>query len=163
MFTFVEQGTVNADNGFVCTSNKGSAVVGTNNLAFAQFSGAGQITAGDGLDKSGNTISLDIQSNGGLIFASTELTVDLSASSITGTLAIGDGGTGATTATAALTALGLSNYAKTLIDDADAAAARTTLGLGSIATQAANSVAITGGSITNLTTFDGITIDGGSY
>ena len=59
--------------------------------------------------------------------------------------------------------LGLSNYAKTLIDDADAAAARTTLGLGSIATQAANSVAITGGSITNLTTFDGITIDGGSY
>jgi hypothetical protein len=57
----------------------------------------------------------------------------------------------------------LSNYAKTLIDDADAAAARTTLGLGSIATQAANSVAITGGSITNLTTFDGITIDGGSY
>ena len=73
------------------------------------------------------------------------------------------GGTGATTASAALTALGLSNYAKTLIDDADAAAARTTLGLGSIATQAANSVAITGGSITNLTTFDGITIDGGSY
>ena len=39
-FTFVEQGTVNADNGFVCTSNKGSAVVGTNNLTFAQFSGA---------------------------------------------------------------------------------------------------------------------------
>ena len=49
-FTFVEQGTVNADNGFVCTSNKGSAVVGTNNLTIAQFSGAGQITAGDGLD-----------------------------------------------------------------------------------------------------------------
>ena len=52
MFTFVEQGTVNADNGFVCTSNKGSAVVGTNNLTYAQFSGAGQITAGDGLDLS---------------------------------------------------------------------------------------------------------------
>ena len=58
-FTFVEQGTVNADNGFVCTSNKGSAVVGTNNLTIAQFSGAGQITAGDGLDKSGNTLSVD--------------------------------------------------------------------------------------------------------
>ena len=26
-----------------CTSNKGSAVVGTNNLVFSQFSGAGQI------------------------------------------------------------------------------------------------------------------------
>ena len=55
-FVFVEQGTVNAENGFVCTSNKGSAVVGTNNLTFAQFSGAGQIIAGNGLDKSGNTL-----------------------------------------------------------------------------------------------------------
>ena len=162
-FVFVEQGTVNAENGFTCTSDTGSAVVGTNNLTFAQFSGAGQIIAGDGLDKSGNTLSVDLKANGGLVIESTELAVKLDASSITGTLAIGDGGTGATTASAALTALGLSNYAKTLIDDADAAAARTTLGLGSIATQAANSVAITGGSITNLTTFDGITIDGGSY
>ena len=162
-FVFVEQGTVNAENGFTCTSDTGSAVVGTNNLTFAQFSGAGQIIAGDGLDKSGNTLSVDLKANGGLVIESTELALKLDSSSITGTLAIGDGGTGATTATAALTALGLSNYAKTLIDDADAAAARTTLGLGSIATQAANSVAITGGSITNLTTFDGITIDGGSY
>ena len=162
-FVFVEQGTVNAENGFTCTSDTGSAVVGTNNLTFAQFSGAGQIIAGDGLDKSGNTLSADLKANGGLVIESTELALKLDASSITGTLAIGDGGTGATTATAALTALGLSNYAKTLIDDADAAAARTTLGLGSIATQADNSVAITGGSITNLTTFDGITIDGGSY
>ena len=162
-FVFVEQGTVNAENGFTCTSDTGSAVVGTNNLTFAQFSGAGQVIPGDGIDKSGNTISVDIKSNGGIGIESTELALNLSASSITGTLAIGDGGTGATTASAALTALGLSNYAKTLIDDADAAAARTTLGLGSISTQAANSVAITGGSITNLTTFDGITIDGGSY
>ena len=106
-FVFVEQGTVNAENGFVCTSNKGSAVVGTNNLTFAQFSGAGQIIAGDGLDKSGNTLSLDLKSNGGLVIESTEIAVDLAASSITGTLAIGDGGTGATTASAARTALGL--------------------------------------------------------
>ena len=162
-FVFVEEGTVNAENGFTCTTDTGSAVVGTNNLTFAQFSGAGQIIAGDGLEKSGNTLSTDLKANGGLVIESTELALKLDASSITGTLAIGDGGTGATTATAALTALGFSNYAKTLIDDADAAAARTTLGLGSIATQAANSVAITGGSIINLTTFDGITVDGGSY
>ena len=106
-FVFVEQGTVNAENGFVCTSNKGSAVVGTNNLTFAQFSGAGQIIAGDGLDKSGNTLSLDLKSNGGVVIESTELAVDLSASSITGTLAISDGGTGATSASAARTALGV--------------------------------------------------------
>ena len=107
MFTFVEQGTVNADNGFTCTSNSGSAVVGTNNLVFAQFSGAGSVTAGDGLDKSGNTLSLDLKSNGGLVIESTEVAVDLGASSITGTLAIGDGGTGATSASAARTALGV--------------------------------------------------------
>jgi len=88
MFTFVEQGTVNADNGFVCTSNKGSAVVGTNNLTYAQFSGAGQITAGDGLDKSGNTLSVDLKANGGLVIESTEIAVDLAASSITGTLPV---------------------------------------------------------------------------
>ena len=107
MFTFVEQGTVNADNGFTCTSNTGSAVVGTNNLVFAQFSGAGSVTAGDGLDKSGNTLSVDLKANGGLVIESTEIAVDLAASSITGTLAISDGGTGATSASAARTALGV--------------------------------------------------------
>ena len=160
-FVFVEKGTVNGNNGFVCTTDV--AVVGTNALTFTQFSGAGQVIAGDGIQKSGNTLSLDLKANSGVIISSTELAIDLSASSIAGTLAIGDGGTGATTASAALTNLGFSNYGKTLIDDADAAAARATLGLGSISTQAANSVAITGGSIQNLTTFDGITIDGGSF
>ena len=106
-FTFVEQGTVNADNGFVCTSDSGSAVVGTNNLTIAQFSGAGQITAADGLQKSGNTLSVDLKSNGGLVIESTEVAVDLGASSITGTLAISDGGTGATSASNARTSLGL--------------------------------------------------------
>ena len=160
-FVFVEKGTVNGNNGFVCTTDV--AVVGTNALTFTQFSGAGQVIAGDGIQKSGNTLSLDLKANSGVIISSTELAIDLSASSIAGTLAIGDGGTGATSATQALTNLGFSNYGKTLIDDADAAAARSTLGLGSISTQAANSVAITGGSIQNLTTFDGITIDGGSF
>ena len=87
-FVFIEQGTVNAENGFVCTSNKGSAVVGTNNLVFSQFSGAGQITAGNGLEKSGNTLSVDLKSNGGLVIESTELAIDLAASSITGTLPV---------------------------------------------------------------------------
>ena len=88
MFTFIEQGTVNADNGFVCTSNKGSAVTGTNNLTFAQFSGAGQITTADGLQKSGNTISVDLKANGGLVIESAEIALDLAASSITGTLPV---------------------------------------------------------------------------
>ena len=106
-FTFIEQGSTYADVGFVCSSNKGSAVTGTNNLAFTQFSGQSNVTAGNGLDKSGNELSLDLKANGGLVIESTEACVDLSASSITGTLAIGDGGTGATSASAARTALGL--------------------------------------------------------
>lgn len=55
MFTFVEDGTNNADNGFVCTNN-GAITIGTTAITWVQFSGAGQITAGNGLTKTGNTI-----------------------------------------------------------------------------------------------------------
>ena len=55
MFTFVTEGTTNADSGWVLTTND-TITLGTTALAFAQFSGAGQITAGAGLTKSGNTI-----------------------------------------------------------------------------------------------------------
>lgn len=67
------------------------------------------------------------------------------------------------TGSAAASTTTLSAFGRSLIDDADATAARTTLGLGTISTQSAASVSISGGSITNLTTFDGITIDGGTY
>ena len=57
MFTFVEQGTANADSGWVLT-NDGTITLGTTALTFAQFSGAGQIVAGNGLTKSGNTLNV---------------------------------------------------------------------------------------------------------
>lgn len=52
------------------------------------------------------------------------------------------------TGTDTVTTTTLSAFGRTLVDDADATAARSTLGLGTIATQAANNVTITGGSIT---------------
>lgn len=57
MFVFVEEGTTNGDNGFVLTTNQ-PITLDTTALTFTQFSGAGQITAGDGLTKSGNTINV---------------------------------------------------------------------------------------------------------
>ena len=56
-FTFVEEGTVGNDNGYVCT-NTGAITIGTTAITFVQFSGAGQITAGDGLTKNGNTLDV---------------------------------------------------------------------------------------------------------
>jgi hypothetical protein len=49
-----------------------------------------------------------------------------------------------------------SSFGRSLVDDADAAAGRTTLGLGTIATQNSNNVSITGGSIDNITIDCGI-------
>ena len=106
-FVFVEAGSANGDKGFVCTTNKGSATVGSDSLAFSQFSSSGEVTAGDGLQKSGSELSVDLKSNGGLVIESSELALKLDASSITGTLAISDGGTGGTSSSVARTNLGV--------------------------------------------------------
>lgn len=57
-FVFVEDGSVYADTGWVCTSNAPADVIGTNQLTWVQFSAAGVILAGNGLTKVGNTISV---------------------------------------------------------------------------------------------------------
>ena len=54
-FAFVEQGTTNADAAFVMTQDT-AITFGSTAINWTQFSGAGQITAGDALTKSGNTI-----------------------------------------------------------------------------------------------------------
>jgi hypothetical protein len=56
-FTFVEQGTTNADSGWVCTSDQGGTI-GSTNITWSQFSGAGQVTAGAGMTKTGNTLDV---------------------------------------------------------------------------------------------------------
>ncbi|HEV2403741.1 MAG TPA: hypothetical protein VGS08_06100 [Candidatus Saccharimonadales bacterium] len=79
-YVFTEHGTVNAGAGFVCTTT-GTVTFGSTSITWTQFSGAGEITAGTGLTKSGNTISLSTP------------------------VSIGNGGTGQTTQQAAINAL----------------------------------------------------------
>ena len=54
-FVFVEEGTIGSNNGYTFT-HTGQPTFGTTDLDVSQFSGAGQITAGAGLIKDGNTI-----------------------------------------------------------------------------------------------------------
>ena len=98
LFVFVEQGSTLADTGWVLSTD-GTITLGTTGLSFVQFSSAGQVTAGDGITRTGNVLSAKLKSNGGLVIESGNIAVDLGAASITGTLAVGDGGTGATTLT----------------------------------------------------------------
>jgi hypothetical protein len=58
-FTFIEEGTTNADAGFVCTTNA-PVTMGSTAINFTQFSGAGAITAGDGLSKTGDTLDVNV-------------------------------------------------------------------------------------------------------
>jgi hypothetical protein len=84
-FVFVEAGTVNAGSGWIVTvpgSDSAWSAYGTSNIQWTQFSGAGEITAGTGLSKSGNTISLSTP------------------------VSIANGGTNATSVAAAKTSLG---------------------------------------------------------
>lgn len=137
-FTFVEEGSTLADTGWVCTVDAGGTL-GTTPVTWAQFSGAGSYTAGTGLTLTANQFS------------------------ITDTLTALEAGTyGSATQTITqtvnqqgqITAISHQNIAIPLSQITDA---------GTMASQNANNVSITGGSITNLTTFDGITIDGGTY
>ena len=85
-------GTLTAGSNVTITNGAGSITIASTDTNTTY-------TAGDGLDLSGTTFSTDLKSNGGLVIESTELAVDLGASSITGTLAVDDGGTGQTSYT----------------------------------------------------------------
>ncbi len=61
-FCFVEAGTTYGDKGLVLASGD-SPTVGTTDLVFTQFTGAGAFTSGDGLSQSGNTINVNVDNS----------------------------------------------------------------------------------------------------
>ena len=145
MFVFVEEGTANGDNGYVLTTN-GSITLGTTALTFQQFSGAGQITAGDGLTKSGNTINAVGTTNRISVDADS---IDISASYVgqssittlgtvsTGTweatdVGVAHGGTGASDAAGAKTNLGFMTRYAADVGNGSATSIAVTHGLGTL-------------------------------
>lgn len=152
-FFFVEEGTINSDQGFVCSTD-GTITVDTTAIAFTQFTGTGQLTAGNGLSKSGNTFNVNVDDVYVKIDGSDNLTVK--GTTTTGQVLRSDGSGGVaygavnlTSSDAVTGALPLTNGGLG-VDASDAAGkitARSNLGLGSMATQDAGSVAITGGSV----------------
>lgn len=118
-FVFVEEGTINQDTGWVCTTNA-PVTVGTTAINFSQFSGAGSFVDGNGLVRTGNqldvvgtlnriavgTNAVDIDPNyDGQASITTLGTIDTGVWNGTA-IAIVNGGTGAITAGNARTNLG---------------------------------------------------------
>src|SRR5210317_469108 len=68
-FLFVENGTSNGSNGYVQTET--TSAIGTSAIVFEQFSGAGQITAGAGLSKTGNQLDVEVDDSSIQIVADT--------------------------------------------------------------------------------------------
>lgn len=58
--TIINNGTLYAGSTWVCTTGRPGDIVGTNALTFEQFSLGGVATAGDGLKKVGNEISVEL-------------------------------------------------------------------------------------------------------
>ena len=92
-FTFVEQGTVNADTGWTCTNNA-PVTLGSTNITFTQFSGAGTYTADNGVVLNGSVFSFAPRSGYGLQTGATGAEIKLATTSglnLSSDLAVGAG------------------------------------------------------------------------
>lgn len=97
MFTFVAEGTANADSGFVLSTND-AIVLNTTALTFTQFSGAGTFSAGAGITKTGTTFDVIAGTTpasggpgGGLIVHADDVVVDTAIVTIKKLFNVGDG------------------------------------------------------------------------
>lgn len=63
IFTFVQNGVLNGSLGWICNSATGDDVVGTDSISFTQFTGLGQVTAGEGLSKQFNQLDVNVDNS----------------------------------------------------------------------------------------------------
>ena len=91
LFVFVEDGTVNADNGFVLVTND-TIIVDTTAITFSQFSGAGQISAGTGMTKTGSILNVG---GSDTVIANVD-TLDVNSSSTANQVLLSSGSVGTT-------------------------------------------------------------------
>jgi hypothetical protein len=92
-YVFVEQGTINADSGWVCTNNS-PVTLGSTNITFTQFSGAGTYTASNGVLLTGSNFTFAPESGKGLQTSSSGAAIKLATTSglnVTSDLAVGAG------------------------------------------------------------------------
>jgi hypothetical protein len=121
-YVFVEQGTVNADTGWVCTNNA-PVTLGTTNIVWTQFSGAGTYTASNGVLLTGSNFTFAPESGKGLQTSSAGAAIKLATTSglnVTTDLAVGAGnGISVLTNTVAIdSAVVVSKYAASVGDGA---------------------------------------------
>ena len=88
VFTFIQEGTVNSDSGWVVISD-GAITLDSSAVEWTQFSGAGQVTAGLGLIKTGNTLDVNVASTGGIEVNGDAVQIKLAANSGLNTTANG--------------------------------------------------------------------------
>ena len=79
---YVLSGSTNGGQGFVVTSTSDPHTVGTNDIAFTQFTGTQAITPGTGLASSGNTINVGTASSARIVVNADD--IDLAATAVTG-------------------------------------------------------------------------------
>lgn len=80
LYVFVTEGENNSDSGFILVSDD-AITVDTDNQSFVQFTGAGQITAGSGLTKTGNTIDFNSADNS-LVVNADDVSVNVDGSTL---------------------------------------------------------------------------------
>jgi hypothetical protein len=98
LFVYISEGTTCGSNGYTLTTPN-PIVLDTTALTFTQTSGAGQIVAGTGITKTGNTLNVNTTANAGIVVNADDIGVDYTIVTRKYTQLIGDGTSNSITVT----------------------------------------------------------------